>query len=492
MKYSTKLRRAATPLALISSLLLVVGCSDQAEQPGQLSGPNGGELQHDKDGDDHADHDDEGHAEDTHDEPGHVEGELDLTPTQLEAIGVVTTTVGPGVLTERLTLRAAVVENLDTISHVTAKAPGIVRSASGRLGDEVNAGDVLCVIDSAELGLEISNHYSARSQADATEGTLALERELYAQRLATTEAVLQGAVELETRLFEREQDLQTKGVSTLRSLMEAERALAMAEFEKRQALADLAGERDKRLLELEVQLEEQRIAAEAAHGRLHALGLDAELLDDADLDSPLASGTYPISASQAGILMDRSISVGQFVDAESRLYTIEDLSRVWVLASAFEGQLRHVRTGQPVTVELDAFPGRGFPAEVSRIDFEVDRASRTLGVRVELDNPLIEEWPERFPIRPGMYGSIDVTISEREVALLLPEEALVHEDSGDYVFVRMSEHEFLRHDVKVRTTGGHDVEVLSGLEPGDVVVVEGTFKLKSMLRAGELGGGHSH
>ncbi|MDF1799802.1 MAG: efflux RND transporter periplasmic adaptor subunit [Planctomycetota bacterium] len=485
-------RRALAAFALTPLLWFATGCSDHAEEPGHLSGPNGGELHHDEDGNEHGDEHADDHDEADHDEAGHVEGELDLTPTQLKAIGVVTTTVGPGTLAERLTLRAAVVDNLDTISHVTAKAPGIVRSASGRLGDQVAAGDVLCVIDSAELGREISAHYSARSQADATEGTIALERELYAERIATTEAVLQGAIDLEKRLFEREQSLQAKGVSTLRSLMEAERALAMAEFEKRQGLADLKGERDKRMLELAVQLEEQRIAAEAAHGRLHALGLDADELDETDLDAPIASGTYPIAAAQSGILMDRSISVGQFVDAQTRLYTIEDLSRVWVLASAFEGQLRHVRTGQPVTVKLDAFPGRGFPAKVSRIDYEVDRATRTLGVRVELDNPQIEEWPERFPLRPGMYGSIDVTVSEREVALLLPESALVHEDSGDYVFVRRSEHEFLRRDVQVRATGGPNVEVLSGLEAGDVVVTSGTFKLKSMLRAGELGGGHSH
>ena len=177
---------------------------------------------------------------------------------------------------------------------------------------------------------------------------------------------------------------------------------------------------------------------------------------------------------------------------ETKLYTLEDLSHVWILASAFEQQIRAVRTGQSGRIHLDAFPEDVFTGRVTLVGYEVDPESRALGVRLELENVSLAAWPEEFPIRPGMFGSVELAVGRTTARVALPEDAIVHEDDGDYVFVRTGPGVFARRPVELGPPAGHLVEVRAGLDPGEEVVVAGTFPLKSALRRGELGEGHSH
>jgi RND family efflux transporter MFP subunit len=165
---------------------------------------------------------------------------------------------------------------------------------------------------------------------------------------------------------------------------------------------------------------------------------------------------------------------------------------VWIVASAFEEQIQHVRTGQTGRVRLDAFPGRVFDGRVTLIGYEVDPESRAIGVRLELENPELDDWSEPYPLRPGMFGRVDLALAETRARVALPERAIVHEDDGDFVFVRTAPGRFERRRVALGAQAGAAVEITEGVEPGDMVAVDGTFHLKSALRKSELGGGHSH
>jgi cobalt-zinc-cadmium efflux system membrane fusion protein len=143
-------------------------------------------------------------------------------------------------------------------------------------------------------------------------------------------------------------------------------------------------------------------------------------------------------------------------------------------------------------VSLDAFPDSTLTGSVGFLDYHVDPITRTVGVRIELDNNVLDSWPEELPLRPGMFGRVELFSAEREVAVMLPEAALVHDDSGDSVFVQVEPLGFELREVKARHGAGGMVEILSGLKAGERVVISGTFLLKSAERQGELGGGHSH
>lgn len=456
-----------------------------------LSAGCSGEHEHDEDhaGEATAHAEDDPHAHEGEAESGsHVE----LTLEQLQAAGIRVQRAEPGTIQTLLELPATVLSNADTIVHVNPRVPGRVRSIHRHLGDHVEEGDLLCVIESVELGQAVSDYLRDADLVAAAEQTLEQERGLFELRIETTRSVLDGAIEINQAIFDREEELRAQEVSTIRPLLEAQKALELARLTKEREETELAAERDAKLLALEVDLREKRILLRAARNTLTAMGVESGLLEGLDQDSPLVAGVYELHASAAGIVTSRHISAGESVGVDTKLYVIEDLSRVWVIASAFEDQLRSIGVGQEASVRLDAFPEARLPGTVALLDYQLAQSSRTLGVRIELENDALPGWNEEFPVRPGMYGAVSLVTETHEAAVTIPESALVHEDDGDFVFVQLEATEFERVHVETGANDGQVVEILSGLEPGEEVVVEGTFLLKSAARAEELGGGHSH
>ncbi len=462
----TPLTKTVLSVATFLPLALLLGCSPE----------------------EHDDHGDEPESEETHEEDGHIE----LTEEQFLSAGIEVTEAGPGRVSEALTLPGTVAPNADSVLHVTPRVAGQVRSVFKHLGEPVDVGELLCIIDSVELGDAVADYLRDRGHVEAAEETLSRERELYATRIASFIKVLDGAIAVHERIFRREEELQEKAVSTVRPLLEADKALQAAKLDKDKQLTELEAQRDTRLLALEVDLRAKRVDLTAAANRLRTLGVESGVLDGLTDDSPLLSGEYPVLASGTGVVVDRHVSAGEYVEAGSKLFVVEDLSNVWFVASAFEEQLRSLRTGQTAYVSLDAFPGTVLNGTVSFVDYHVDPTSRSVGVRITLDNQELESWPEELPLRPGMFGRVDLETEARDAAVVLPEKALVHDDGGEYVFVQVEPFAFERRDVGVRHAAGEMVEITSGLEAGERIAVTGTFLLKSAERQAELGGGHNH
>lgn len=446
--------------------------------------------------DEHSGHAHEGEGDAAHSDEGGAhegeEGHVELTEKQFLSAGIEVIAAGPRQVSESLTLPGTIAPNADAVLHVTPRVSGQVRSVFKHLGEPVEEGEVLCIIDSVELGAAVADYMRDRELVRASEETLERGRELYAGRLAALATVLDGAVEIQERIYLREQELQEKAVSTVRPLLEADKAFQMARLERDKQLTELKAERDGQLLALEVDVRTRRIDLTAAANQLRALGISGEDLDELDEASPLLSGEYSVQAPGSGVVVNRHVSTGEFVDTNSKLYVVENLESVWFVASAFEEQLRLVHSGQAARVTLDAFPGATLSGTVSFVDYHVDSTSRSVGVRVSLDNAQLASWPEQLPLRPGMFGRAQLETTSRLAAIVLPEAALVHEDEGDYVFVQVEPFAFERRDVTVKLVAGDLVEVTSGLEGGEKVAVTGTFLLKSAERQGELGGGHSH
>ncbi len=437
--------------------------------------------------------DEDGHDGGEHgDEEGRRGEHVELDAGQLKASNLNTAQVVNGEIAEYISLPAVVAQNSDTTTHINPKVPGLVRSIKIKLGDHVEPGDLLCTIDSVELGSSAADLLLARALVDAATETLTKEEALFEQRIDTTSEVLAKAVEVNRTIHAREQDLQSQGVSTIRPLLEAEKELLVSELQKDLQLNNLRVEKATRILALEVNLREQRILAEGAENRLRALGIPEDEIQGTDESSQLLAGTYDIRATRAGIVTARHISHGEYVDAATKLFSIEDLSKIWVIASAFEQQLPLVRTGQPALVTLNSFPEQSFEAFVSLVEFNADPETRAIGVRVELSNDALEEWRERFPMRPGMFGNVRLETQRRQAALIIPESAVVHDDAGESVFVQLEEGVFESRKVRLAKGTGMRVEVLSGLKLGERVVTVGTFLLKSVARQEQLGGGHSH
>lgn len=208
------------------------------------------------------------------------------------------------------------------------------------------------------------------------------------------------------------------------------------------------------------------------------------LLDvsDAQITEVLRSGraqrTVTIVAPASGVVTEKMVVVGQAVSAGTSLYTITDLSRIWVEVEVREADVGAIRTGLGADVELAALPGRQFKGRVEFIQPIVDSATRTVRARVGVTNTAMA-------LKPGMYATVTLTIPSRR-ALTVPAGAVINTGERSVVFVDMGRGRLMPHDVEISRAAGEYIEILSGLEPGQRVVTSAQFLLESESNIGEV------
>lgn len=170
----------------------------------------------------------------------------------------------------------------------------------------------------------------------------------------------------------------------------------------------------------------------------------------------------------------RMVNLGDYVKDGADLVNLEDLSSVWVDFRLPERTLGRLRPGQPVQVAVDALPGRSFNAKVGALDSQLDANGRSVLVRARLEDA-------SGTLRPGMFARARIVFATREQALVVPEEALVPQGSKQFVFKVVDGPGGSKTAQRVEAQLGHrvpgKVEVLSGLAPGDTVVVAGHARL---------------
>jgi len=251
--------------------------------------------------------------------------------------------------------------------------------------------------------------------------------------------------------------------------------LARAALDRKRALADRIVPR-REVQEAEADLASAQAELRAAGATLQALGASARGGDASRL---------PLIAPIAGTVIERNIALGQMIDPEHVVaFRIGDLASLWLVVHVFERDAMRVSVGAPARVTLAAYPGQAFAGRVGYIGRQVEAESRTIPVRVELANP-------RQSLRPGMSASAWLQVSTAgQNVVTVPVSALQRVRDQWVVFVPKSERTF-----EIRTVGrGRDlqgeVEVSSGLRPGETVVVDGAFLLKAEAEKAEGGGDH--
>lgn len=231
--------------------------------------------------------------------------------------------------------------------------------------------------------------------------------------------------------------------------------------------------------------------ASSALMRLTLLGVPAEEI--ARLTRvPVAVPRLTLRATVNGTVLERNVTQGQYVAADVPLFTIADLSSVWVLADLYEMDFGRVRAGDRATFTTDAMPDRPFPARIDFVYPTVSSETRTLKVRLVLDNA-------DGTLKPGMYGRVRV-IGRGGSALMVPGEAVVNTGEHQYVFLARTGGHFEPRMVWTGDGDGDRVQVLKGVAEGDTVVASASFLIdsESRLKAAIAGmgqqptAGHQH
>ncbi len=187
--------------------------------------------------------------------------------------------------------------------------------------------------------------------------------------------------------------------------------------------------------------------------------------------------TLTLRAPAGGIVVEKDVVEGTRIFPGMNLYRIADLSRVWVDAEVFEKDLSLVQMGQHAMVSFEAYPGETFHGSVTYLYPTVSSAARTGRVRLELANPGLR-------LKPGMYAQVELHGPAIEDVLLLPRTAVLQTGERSVVFHRMPNGQLHPMDVVTGLSSGDQVQLLSGVREGHVVVASATFLIDAESNLG--------
>ena len=232
----------------------------------------------------------------------------------------------------------------------------------------------------------------------------------------------------------------------------------------------------KELLRAQAEREKAAAAARNAADRLQLLGASPGTGSSA---VSLLTVTSPI----AGTVIERKATLGGLASPAESLFTIADLSRVWIQAALPESALAKVRIGADARITVPAYPTQVFQGRVSHIGAGVDKDTRTASARIEVANPEGKLKPEMFAnavIQTGNAGRSSISLPDDAVVLMQGQPTVFLFDAGAYV----------PRGVQTGERSGGRTTIVSGIQPGEQVVTAGAYALKARKMKSSVGHGH--
>lgn len=364
-----------------------------------------------------------------HDHEEHDDRFIEIAADAQKRAGIVAKRLEKGSLHSADRFVATVQPVDQKVAHIRPIARGRLVQVLANVGDRVKRGQRLAVYDNIEAGEVLAQLEAAR--ADATKA-------------------------------------------------EVQRTLAQKQAERSRSLFEV-GAIPARMME-SADAEEKAMEEAEKASRSVVRGLETRLrrFGDNSGGNVLYSN---IVAPFSGVITESEAAVGEMADPSIVIFSVADLSQVYVDAQVYEKDLSRFRNGQPVQVTTDAFPGEIFDGKVESIKYILDPNTRTATVRCLLPNP-------KGLLKLEMYAQVSIPSGDADM-LLLPSTAIQQVNGRQVVFRRIAAERFEMREVAVQGSGPL-VALVSGIEENDEIVVAGAFQVKSVLLASELHSEHSH
>lgn len=324
--------------------------------------------------------------------------------------------------------------NEDASTVVLTPFSGRVTRLIAKVGDDVKRGDPLFEVDSPEVVQAQTDLIAALHGQEKAKAQLALAR----------------------RVLDRQTALLADKATSMREVDQARNDHAAAESD----LATAQG------------------TVMAARNRLRVIiGRDKDEVDRVERErsvNPLITINAPID----GTVIARKVGPGQYVrsDAADSLYSISDLSTMWLKANVPESDIMHVRVGQEIEVRIGALPDRVFKARINTIGAASDAATRRVTVRSEIPNP------DRV-LRSEMFASFKITTGAGMPLPVVPSEAVIRDGDQAIVWVASEPTLFRRRAVKIGLERAGRVQIIEGITPGEQVVGKGAVFVDNEARS---------
>jgi len=382
-------------------------------------------------------------------------GKVVLDEKDLKASGIVVAAIREGTVSETLEAPGEVEIAQDHLAQVTPPIPGRIRAIHKVVGDAVSSGTVLCTVESAELGIARADLQSGLAEAAVTDRNLGRIRQLYDKGLRSETEVLASE----------------------------------ADYNK------------------------ARLHVDAARAHLRAVGINPD--EPAPEGSANLINQYELLSPIAGTILQQQLTIGQNVEQKDVLYVVANLSSVWINGSVNERDAAKLRNGMSATAQIQA---QGASTTIIRgvvtyVGQQADQQTRTVPVRVLVSNPRLNGTNPGFVLRPGMFTTVRFITGTKARVVTVPPEAIQEINGQSVVFVKSPEARpparvggdknidndettkdagttsvvFEPRIVTVGTSDGSAVEIVKGLQRGEIIAVRNAFLLKSELEKEKIG-----
>jgi cobalt-zinc-cadmium efflux system membrane fusion protein len=310
---------------------------------------------------------------------------------------------------------ATVQANQNELAEVTALIRGRVVKVHVDVGQDVKKGALLALLHSVDLGVAEGEYLKSAARMEEAERSHVRAKELYENK-----------------------------------------AVSLAELQRREAAMKAA-----------------RAEARETRNRLELLGVPREEVDRLDREHTIKAD-MPLRAPFNGRVITRNITKGEVVETDQTLFTVANLTDVWVIGNVPEKDIRFIRKDQHVNVVLAAYPHAMFGGTITYVGDVLDPATRTMSLRVTVSNP------ERL-LKPEMFAVVSVYATSSPDALSVPLAAVQDGPVGKMVFIQQEIGTFEARTVKLGSEEGEVVRILEGVRAGEQVVTKGSFALKSEM-----------
>jgi cobalt-zinc-cadmium efflux system membrane fusion protein len=369
------------------------------------------------------------------------------TENSLALSGITTTKVEERCIAERVRTTGVITYDERLTASLAARTTGTVWQVCKHVGETIRRGDVLVIIDAAEVG---------RSKAEFLSDLVACEAK--AEVLMNLESVGSGAIPQrqvrEARVALREAKIQL--LNSEQNLVNLGFTLRAEEYE---SLGDI--ERAK---------------------KIHFLGLPEAMTQELDPEMT-TSNLLPIRATFDGVVLKQDVALGETAEVGKPILEIADTRRMWLRLDVPKEDASKLALGQQLTFNPDGIE-QDLSASITWISTEMNEQTRTLQVRAEVENPVVsadaESGQEVRLLRANTFGTGTIILKKSPTALVVPVTAVLHDGRQPLVFARTSALTFERVDVELGVRDGKFIEIQSGeLKPGAEIVSRGGHVLKS-------------
>lgn len=338
------------------------------------------------------------------------------------------------------------------VTHLSARAPGTVAFVFKTIGDAVRPGDILALVDAAQVG-------QAKTQ------------------------LLQATVQVEFKknAADRLRGIAKSGAIAQKSLIEAEASLQEAEvslISARQALTNLGFE----VAASSTDQDPQKIAED-----LRFLGIPTSLAVSLPKGTSTAN-LIPVRASYDGVIVASEVVAGEVVETSKILFTVADPQKIWLILNVAQESAKYIKRGLQVRFRTDD-EGEEVSGQIAWISPSVDEQTRTLKVRAIIENP-------DGKLRDHTFGAGQIVLREEPNAIVVPKEAVQSTSDAHFVFVRDKNYfdeaapkVFHVRQVRMGARDGQQIELLAGVLPGEVVATKGSSVILAQLLRSSLGAG---